>query len=49
MRATAVWELGMTRVITALAVGVSAQPVAMIAGLNGYTVTGNQTGQAHSA
>jgi hypothetical protein len=46
---TAVWEVGIACVIAALASGVFAQPVQMIAGQNGYIVKANQTGQELAA
>jgi len=46
---TAVWEIGIACVIAALASGVFAQPVEMIAGPNGYIVKANQTGQELAA
>ena len=46
---TAIWEVGIACVIAALASGVFAQPVQMIAGQNGYIVKANQTGQELAA
>ncbi len=46
---TAIWEVGIACVIAALASGVFAQPVQMIAGPDGYIVKANQTGQELAA
>lgn len=47
--ATGIWELAMTLVIAALATGVFAQPVHMIAGPDGVIVQTNQAGQELAA
>lgn len=47
--ATGIWELAMALVIAALASGVFAQPVAMIAGTDGLLVKTNQAGQELAA
>lgn len=46
---TAVWEVGIACVIAALASGVFAHPVQMVAGPDGYIVKANQTGQQLAA
>lgn len=46
---TAIWEVGIACVIAALASGVFAQPVQMIAGSDGYIVKANQVGQELAA
>lgn len=46
---TAVWEVVMACVIAALASGVFAHPVNLVAGENGYVVKANQTGQELAA
>jgi hypothetical protein len=47
--ATTVWEVGISCVIAALATGIFAQPVQLIAGPDGYIVKANQTGQELAA
>ncbi|GAA5036329.1 hypothetical protein GCM10023317_90250 [Actinopolymorpha pittospori] len=47
--AAAIWEVGIACVIAALASGVFAQPVEMIAGKDGFVVKANQTGQELAA
>lgn len=46
---TAVWEVGIACVIAALASGIFAHPVQLVAGPNGYIVKANQTGQQLAA
>ena len=46
---TAIWEIGIACVVAALASGVFAQPVRMIAGPEGYIVKANQAGQELAA
>ncbi len=47
--ATAVWDVGSACLIAALASGVFAHPVQLIAGENGYVVKANQAGQELAA
>lgn len=46
---TAIWEVGIACVIAALASGIFAHPVQLVAGPDGYIVKANQTGQQLAA